>query len=106
MSGVYFVDGKQHLDYDTEQNHLVPHTTSDLLYKGALKDEARSVWQGNIHVYPRRAAYRCLSGQPQSVAQRLGARRLDPGPGNRSRRCALHARRGHQPDRSTKKSSI
>jgi Fe-S cluster assembly protein SufD len=52
MSGAYFVDGNQHLDYDTEQNHLVPHTTSDLLYKGALKDEARSVWQGNIHVYP------------------------------------------------------
>ena len=52
MSGAYFVDGDQHLDYDTEQNHLVPHTTSDLLYKGALKDSARSVWQGNIHVYP------------------------------------------------------
>jgi Fe-S cluster assembly protein SufD len=52
MSGAYFVNGQQHLDYDTEQNHLVPHTTSDLLYKGALKDEARSVWQGNIHVYP------------------------------------------------------
>jgi Fe-S cluster assembly protein SufD len=52
MSGAYFVDGDQHLDYDTEQNHLVPHTTSDLLYKGALKDAARSVWQGNIHVYP------------------------------------------------------
>ena len=52
MSGVYFVDGNQHLDYDTEQNHIVPHTKSDLLYKGALKDEARSVWQGNIHVYP------------------------------------------------------
>jgi Fe-S cluster assembly protein SufD len=52
MSGVYFVDQNQHLDYDTEQNHMVPHTKSDLLYKGALKDEARSVWQGNIHVYP------------------------------------------------------
>ena len=52
MSGAYFVDGAQHLDYDTEQNHLVPHTTSDLLYKGALKDAARTVWQGNIHVYP------------------------------------------------------
>ena len=53
MSGAYFVDGKQHLDYDTEQNHLVPNTKSDLLYKGALKDKARSVWQGNIHVYPK-----------------------------------------------------
>jgi Fe-S cluster assembly protein SufD len=52
MSGVYFANQNQHLDYDTEQNHRVPHTKSDLLYKGALKDEARSVWQGNIHVYP------------------------------------------------------
>jgi Fe-S cluster assembly protein SufD len=52
MSGAYFVDGNQHLDYDTEQNHMVPHTKSDLLYKGALKDKARSVWQGNIHVFP------------------------------------------------------
>ncbi len=52
MSGAYFADGAQHLDYDTEQNHMVPHTTSDLLYKGALKETARTVWQGNIHVYP------------------------------------------------------
>jgi Fe-S cluster assembly protein SufD len=52
MSGAYFVDNNQHLDYDTEQNHRVPHTKSDLLYKGALKDKARSVWQGNIHVFP------------------------------------------------------
>ena len=52
MSGVYFVDGTQHMDYDTEQNHVVGHSKSDLLYKGALKDKARAVWQGNIHVYP------------------------------------------------------
>jgi Fe-S cluster assembly protein SufD len=52
MSGVYFVDGAQHIDIDTEQNHVAAHTTSDLLYKGALKDKARSVWQGNIRVYP------------------------------------------------------
>jgi Fe-S cluster assembly protein SufD len=52
MSGAYFVDGNQHLDFDTEQNHMVPHTKSDLLYKGALKDKGRSVWQGNIHVFP------------------------------------------------------
>ncbi len=52
MSGVYFVDGAQHMDYDTEQNHVAGHSKSDLLYKGALKDKARAVWQGNIHVYP------------------------------------------------------
>jgi len=52
MSGFYFTDGVQHLDHDTQQNHLAPHTTSDLLFKGALKDQSRSVWQGMIYVAP------------------------------------------------------
>jgi Fe-S cluster assembly protein SufD len=52
MSGFYFTDGNQHLDHDTQQNHLAPHTTSDLLFKGALKGSSRSVWQGMIYVAP------------------------------------------------------
>jgi Fe-S cluster assembly protein SufD len=52
MSGFYFTDGRQHLDHDTQQNHLAANTTSDLLFKGALKDTSRSVWQGMIYVAP------------------------------------------------------
>jgi len=52
MSGFYFTDSNQHLDHDTQQNHLAPHTTSDLLFKGALKGRSRSVWQGMIYVAP------------------------------------------------------
>jgi Fe-S cluster assembly protein SufD len=52
MSGFYFTDGKQHLDHDTQQNHFAPNTTSDLLFKGALKGSSRSVWQGMIYVAP------------------------------------------------------
>ena len=52
MSGFYFADGTQHLDHDTQQNHLAQHTTSDLLFKGALKGHSRSVWQGMIYVAP------------------------------------------------------
>jgi Fe-S cluster assembly protein SufD len=52
MSGFYFTDGEQHLDHDTQQNHNAPHTTSDLLFKGALKENSRSVWQGMIYVAP------------------------------------------------------
>ncbi len=52
MSGFYFTDGDQHLDHDTQQNHNAAHTTSDLLFKGALKDKSRSVWQGMIYVAP------------------------------------------------------
>lgn len=52
MSGFYFTDGVQHLDHDTQQNHYAPNTTSDLLFKGALRDQSRSVWQGMIYVAP------------------------------------------------------
>jgi len=52
MSGFYFADGEQHLDHDTQQNHNAEHTTSDLLFKGTLKDNSRSVWQGMIYVAP------------------------------------------------------
>lgn len=52
MSGFYFTNGMQHLDHDTQQNHLAPHTTSDLLFKGALVGASHSVWQGMIYVAP------------------------------------------------------
>ncbi|MBI3359542.1 MAG: Fe-S cluster assembly protein SufD [Chloroflexi bacterium] len=52
MSGFYFTDGDQHLDHDTQQNHNAAHATSDFLFKGALKGNSRSVWQGMIYVAP------------------------------------------------------
>ncbi len=48
MLGVIFGDGTQHFDYHTLQEHAALNTTSDLLYKGALKDKARSVFAGLI----------------------------------------------------------
>jgi Fe-S cluster assembly protein SufD len=52
MSGLFFADRRQHFDLDTQQNHNAPDSVSDLLYKGALKDKARSVWQGMIKARP------------------------------------------------------
>lgn len=52
MSGIFFTNGRQHIDLDTQQNHNAADTTSDLLYKGALKDDSRSVWQGMIKALP------------------------------------------------------
>ncbi len=52
LLGLYFPGGRQHLDHHTNQLHKSPHATSDLLYKGALKDRARSVYQGYVKVYP------------------------------------------------------
>jgi Fe-S cluster assembly protein SufD len=50
VTGAYFADGTQHLDYDTFQEHMAPATTSDFAFKGALRDKARTVWRGMIRV--------------------------------------------------------
>jgi Fe-S cluster assembly protein SufD len=52
MLGVYFTDGTQHFDHRSLQDHVAPHGTSDLLYKGALKDASRAVYSGLIRVHP------------------------------------------------------
>jgi Fe-S cluster assembly protein SufD len=50
VTGAYFADGEQHLDYDTFQEHIAPNTTSDFAFKGALRDQATTVWRGMIRV--------------------------------------------------------
>ena len=50
VTGAYFADGEQHLDYDTLQSHLAPNTTSDFAFKGVLRDKATAVWRGMIKV--------------------------------------------------------
>ena len=52
VTGAYFTDGSQHLDYDTYQLHLAPSTTSDFAFKGALRDDSTAVWRGMIRVEP------------------------------------------------------
>ncbi len=52
VTGAYFADGSQHLDYDTFQEHIAPHTTSDFAFKGALRDQSTTVWRGMIRVEP------------------------------------------------------
>lgn len=52
MSGFFFADDDQLFDLDTQQNHNAPITSTDLLFKGAAKDVARTVWQGMIKSLP------------------------------------------------------
>jgi Fe-S cluster assembly protein SufD len=53
MSGFFFADTDQMFDLDTQQDHNAPLTTSDLLFKGAARDEARTLWQGMIKSLPK-----------------------------------------------------
>jgi len=50
VTGAYFADGTQRLDYDTFQEHIAPNTTSDFAFKGALREAASAVWRGMIRV--------------------------------------------------------
>ena len=50
IDAVYFGRGRSTLDFRTFQTHVAPHTTSDLLFKGAVDDHARAVYTGLIRI--------------------------------------------------------
>lgn len=50
LFGVVFGSAKQFFDTMTWQMHRAPRTQSDLLFKAALKDRARSVYTGMIRI--------------------------------------------------------
>lgn len=50
LVAVYFSDGEQMHDFRSLQDHIAERTTSHLLFKGAVTDEAHSVYSGLIRV--------------------------------------------------------
>ena len=52
VTGAYASHGRQHIDFDTTQEHAAPNTTSDLAFRGVLQGRSSAVWKGNIIVDP------------------------------------------------------
>jgi Fe-S cluster assembly protein SufD len=52
MYGLYFPNGKQHIDNHTLVDHAMPNSYSNELYKGILKDKSTGVFNGKIFVRP------------------------------------------------------
>ena len=50
LKAIYFASGQQFFDFHTLQDHRVGNTRSDLLFKGALQDVARTVYAGLIRI--------------------------------------------------------
>lgn len=50
LNGAYFASKKQHMDMRTMQIHNSGNTNSNLLFKGAVKDKAHTIYQGMIQV--------------------------------------------------------
>ncbi|HEC62689.1 MAG TPA: Fe-S cluster assembly protein SufD [bacterium] len=55
LNGLFFARGKQHMDIRSIQRHRAPQTNSRAFYKGAVKDSARTIYQGLIEVSPEAA---------------------------------------------------
>ena len=53
LDGLYFADDSQHMDLRSVQNHNAPNATSRAFFKGVVRDEARTVYQGLILVAPQ-----------------------------------------------------
>jgi Fe-S cluster assembly protein SufD len=52
MLAATVTEGDQEFDQRTLQDHREPHTTSDLLYKNSLADQAKTIFAGLIRVQP------------------------------------------------------
>lgn len=52
VTGAYASHARQHVDFDTTQEHAAPNTTSDLAFRGVLQGRSTAVWKGNIIVDP------------------------------------------------------
>ncbi len=50
--GLFFASGRQHFEHRVVSRHEAPRAYSNLLYKGALKDRAHTVFFGNLIVPP------------------------------------------------------
>lgn len=52
VDGLTITNSGQHIDLDTQQDHLAPNTFSNLNFKAALMGDSNNVWQGMIYVDP------------------------------------------------------
>jgi Fe-S cluster assembly protein SufD len=52
VTGAYATRGRQHVDYDTTQEHAAANCVSDLAFRGILNDRSSAVWRGMIKVDP------------------------------------------------------
>ena len=52
VTGAYAPHFRQHVDFDTTQEHAAAHTFSDLAFRGILSGRSSAVWRGVIKVDP------------------------------------------------------
>ena len=52
LDGLYVANGRQHVDFHTNVEHIAPHCESHEYYKGIAGGRGRGVFNGRVHVHP------------------------------------------------------
>src|SRR5690606_4876667 len=52
LQGIYLPRNQQLVDYHTDVQHLVPHCTTQEIFRGIIADEAQAIFNGRIHIHP------------------------------------------------------
>ena len=52
LDGLYLANGRQHVDFHTNVEHIAPHCESHEYYKGIAGGRGRGVFNGRVHVHP------------------------------------------------------
>lgn len=52
LNGIYVPCNDELVDYHTDLEHEVPHTSSEETFRGIVSDRARAVFSGRIHIHP------------------------------------------------------
>ena len=52
LDGLYIANGRQHVDFHTNVEHIAPHCESHEYYKGIAGGRGRGVFNGRVHVHP------------------------------------------------------
>lgn len=53
LQGIYLPRNSQLVDYHTNVQHMVPHCTSNEVFRGIMADSSRAVFNGRIYIHPQ-----------------------------------------------------
>ena len=100
VTGAYATRGRQHIDFDTTQEHAAPeHDLRPRVPRGA-PGRSSAVWKGNIIVDPGAQKTDAFQESRNLLISKPRARGRDPRAGDPGQRRPLHARGGGRSGRS------
>ena len=80
VTGAYATRNRQHIDFDTTQEHAAPNTTSDLAFRGVLQGSLQRRLEEQHHCRPGAQKTDAFQDSRNLLISKARARGLDTGP--------------------------